>query len=91
MSEKTYINGLFLKKKTFPNGGSVVNVSINVDAFIDELQKYKNNKGYCNIVFQERKEADKFGNNMYSTLNTYTPPASETKTENTTKGDGLPF
>jgi len=73
MTEKTYVNGLFIKNKTFQNGGNVVNISINVDKFIEELKVLKNEKGYCNIVLQHRKETDKNGNNMYAILNTYTP------------------
>ena len=76
-TEKTYINGVFLKWKQFDNGGDVINASINVDAFIAELQKHKNAKGYCNVVIQNRKEADKNGNNMYITLDTFVPKNNE--------------
>jgi ABC-type Na+ transport system ATPase subunit NatA len=70
MSEKTYINGLFIKKKTL-QFGEVIGVSINVNSFIDELSRHQNEKGYCNITFMNRKEADKNGNNMYAVLDTY--------------------
>ena len=73
MAEKTYINGLFIKKKRFENGGNVINISINSNNFIEELLKHKNEKGYVNITLQDRREADKNGNNMYAILNTYTP------------------
>ena len=42
--EKTYLNGVFLKRKQFDNGGDLINASINVDAFIAELQKHRNAK-----------------------------------------------
>ena len=42
MAEETYINGLFIKKKRFENGGNVINISINSTTFIEELLKYKN-------------------------------------------------
>ena len=70
-NEKTYINGLFIKKVSFENGGDLINVSINTENFIEEIRKHTNSAGYCNIAFQNRKEADKNGNNMYAVLDTY--------------------
>jgi len=78
-TEKTYINGVFLKRKQFDNGGDLINASINVDAFIAELQKHRNAKGYCNVVIQNRKEADKNGNNMYITLDTFVPKNNDSQ------------
>ena len=65
MAEKTYINGLFIKKKRFENGGNVINISINSTTFIEELLKYKNEKGYVNITLQDRREADKHTNKAF--------------------------
>jgi len=75
-TEKTYINGIFLKRKEFQNGGDLINVSIKIDDFIAELQKHRNEKGYCNVVIQNRKEADKNGNNMYVILDTFVPKSN---------------
>jgi hypothetical protein len=75
MAEKTYINGLFIKKKTTPFES--INVSINVAEFVQQIQANANEKGYCNIVFQNRKEADKNGNNMYAVLDTFVPKSQE--------------
>ena len=50
-----------------------INISINSTTFSEELLKHKNEKGYVNITLQDRREADKNGNNMYAILNTYTP------------------
>ena len=75
MSTKTYINGLFIKKKTTPFES--INVSINVTEFVQQIQSNANEKGYCNIVFQNRKEADKNGNNMYAVLDTFVPKQQE--------------
>lgn len=83
--EKTYINGLFIKKVTFSNG-EIINLSINVDNLFQQLNELKNEKGYVNIVFKNRKEADKNGNNMYAELNTYTPKEKDVNNE-----DDLPF
>ena len=75
MSTKTYINGLFIKKKTTPFES--INVSINVAEFVQQIQANSNDKGYCNIVFQNRREADKNGNNMYAVLDTFVPKSQE--------------
>ena len=75
MSTKTYINGLFIKKKTTPFES--INVSIDVAEFVQQIQANSNDKGYCNIVFQNRKEADKNGNNMYAVLDTFVPKSQE--------------
>ncbi len=83
--EKTYINGLFIKKVTFSNG-EIINVSINVDNLFQQLNELKNEKGYVNIVFKNRKEADKNGNNMYAELNTFIQ-----KKESVDSDNDLPF
>lgn len=74
--EKTYINGLFIKKKIL-SFGEVINVSIKVAEFVQQLQSHTNANGYCNIVLQNRKEDDKNGNNMYAILDTYVPVKRE--------------
>lgn len=86
--EKIYINGIFVKKVQFQNGGCVINASINVDAFIKELQETKNEKGYCNIVIADRQQPDKNGNNMYVKVNKYKPKDKETQHQ---VDDVLPF
>lgn len=82
MSEKTYVNGIFLKEKTFNNGGSILNASINYVKFMEELQKHVNDKGYVNIQFCKRKSTDDKGNTHYAVLNTYTPNNSNVSVEN---------
>ena len=57
-TEKIYINGVFLKRKQFDNGGDLINASINVDAFIAELQKHKFAQVYWIVVMQNLMEAD---------------------------------
>ena len=42
MSTKTYINGLFIKKKTTPFES--INVSINVAEFVQQIQANANEK-----------------------------------------------
>jgi heme-degrading monooxygenase HmoA len=87
MSNKTYINGLFIKSKqtTF---GEVVSVSINAKTLIEELNKHTNAKGYVNIDLLRRKEADKQGNTHYAVLNEW-QPKSDYKAP--VANDDLPF
>lgn len=90
MAEKTYINGLFIKKKRFENGGNVINISINSTTFIEELLRHKNEKGYVNITLKDMRETDKNGNNMYAILDTYKPKENNGINNNDISTD-LPF
>lgn len=95
MSEKTYINGLFVKVKD-GKFGKEIEVSIIADKLIEELQKYKNAKGYVNIVHKERKEPDARGNTHYTVLNEWQKPQDEQPSNNQSQGsnapdDDLPF
>jgi hypothetical protein len=72
MSEKIYFNGVNGKKTMYGT-----RISINVEKFIEELKKYKNEAGYCNINVNDRKSPDKYGNNVYVTLDTWKPDASK--------------
>lgn len=49
---------------------------------LSELEKYVNEKGYCNIVVSKRKEADKFWNDLSVTISDYKP-------KETTKWDSI--
>ena len=94
MSNKTYINGLFIKSKqtTF---GEVVSVSINAKTLIEELNKHTNAKGYVNIDLLRRKEADKNGNTHYAVLNEWQPKGEYkpdgAKPYTTEDSENLPF
>jgi hypothetical protein len=93
MSDKTYINGLFIKVKE-TKFGEVVSVSINAKTLIDELNKHTNAKGYVNIDLLRRKEADKQGNTHYAVLNEWQPKSDykAPATSATTDDDGgVPF
>ena len=63
-----YFNSLRGKKSTYGT-----KVSVNVEKFIEELKAHQNEKGYVNMEFKERKEADKYGNNIYAVLDTWKP------------------
>jgi hypothetical protein len=69
--DKIYFNSLRGKK-----GQYSIKVSVNVEKFIEELKANQNEKGYVNLELKERKEADKFGNNVYAVLDTWKPTQS---------------
>jgi len=90
MAEKRYINGIFIKAvKT--QYGTLLNVSIS-ESGLKELQENQN-KGYVNVTFAERREADKKGNTHYAFYNDYKPEMKqETATQPETEtNDDLPF
>ena len=74
MSETIYLNSLRGKKTMYGT-----KVSINVESFIEELQKHKNEAGYCNLVIKDRKAPDKYGNNVYAVVDTWKPDPSKAK------------
>lgn len=61
------------KAKHFDNGGSVINVGIKVEDLADFCRKYKNERGYLNLVIQERREPGQYGDTHSICLDTYQP------------------
>lgn len=58
--EKIFAKGMFGKKKTFPNGGSVSKIAIKIEEFIPFLQLWANQEGYVNLqVSSQRNDPDK--------------------------------
>jgi len=52
MADKTYINGLFIKEKQFPNGGFILKASIkaeNVDSLCAQLKAAAKPDGWINL------------------------------------------
>lgn len=94
MSEKQYVNGIFIKEKTFSDGGSLINVSIS-KAALKEFAENLDEKGYAKITIAKRKEADKYGNTHYSYYNSYEPRTGTTQPDVTPDSDNndddLPF
>lgn len=43
--EKHYVNAVYISEKVFDNGGSVLDVSIKIDDFIEILQQIKSSTG----------------------------------------------
>ena len=94
-TDKIYINGLWLKKREFADGGSILKVSVLVDKFVADLQKYKKADGFVNFDIKARKEVKESGESHYAILDTFTPnqnnstpkPAPEAKKVKEEKSD----
>lgn len=77
-NDKDFVQGLFVDKKVFDSGGDITKLSIQVDRFIEYLQKNKNEKGYVNIDVKTSK-----GGKPYAQLNAFQAKSKEE--------DSLPF
>ncbi len=77
MSEKTYIDGLFIKRGK--GEYETLKVSIKAETFCEQIKTFVNDKGYVNIEIKPRKEVDKNGNTHYAELDTWKPTPKETK------------
>lgn len=98
MSEKTYINGVFIKESKYG-----IKMSIKTETFCEQIKALANEKGYVNIEIKPRKEVDKNGNSHYAELDTWQPDKAKTtaqvtkeavkadKVEDNEMIDDLPF
>jgi hypothetical protein len=77
---KNYIKGSIRKINVGSEGESKLIVSL----LLSELEAIKNEKGYVNVVIQERRESDAFGNTHYAYENDY-KPGGESKAGGTNK------
>jgi hypothetical protein len=116
MSEKTntdtnkkksiYADGLWLKERTFNDGGSSLNVSVLVDKFTEFMQKHKKADGFVNLTIWQKREPKEGGDTHYAVLDTWVPgvpksstapkaaktPGPKTATESTpTETEDVPF
>ena len=75
MADQKYMDGVFISKKEFPNGGSVINMDIVPDRLIAWLKSAPcTDKGYIKMQIQSKREPelDNFGNvKMFCALNDY--------------------
>jgi hypothetical protein len=89
MSDKIYINGIYVKEIE-TKYGSLIKLSFKVDKFIEELKEHEK-KGYVNVLVNKRREKDKYGNTHYATLDTYEKKEEDNYTvENPEIKDELP-
>tara|TARA_R100001443_G_scaffold115293_2_gene132730 strand:- start:1365 stop:1655 length:291 start_codon:yes stop_codon:yes gene_type:complete len=96
MSEKIYINGIFIREKEFENGGSIMKVDIpNVSEFCDQLIQLANSEGKISLDIKTRMNKSENGLTHYCQLNTFVPKEQSHGNQNVNKGfqtgDDVPF
>ena len=78
MPERQYIQKCKIVEKTFDDGGSLLNVSINVA----ELVEIADPTGWINLTIAKRREPSEKGATHYAYKNEFKPKTEE---------EGLPF
>ena len=71
--QKNYAKGIFCKEVTFKSGGSMMNLSINVEAFKAWLDTIKDEKGMAKVNVSKLREVNKYGNTHCAWQNTWKP------------------
>ena len=72
---KNYVKGS-AREKTFDNGSSLVNFSIN----INDIGQYADEKGWVQFTMSERRETDGYGNTHTIYINEFKPKPKEEET-----------
>lgn len=70
---KTYVDALFIKKKTFGTDGVALKVSVQCKDFFEFAKKHKNEGGWLNFDIMERKTPSEKGHTHYAVLDTWKP------------------
>jgi hypothetical protein len=100
MSDKIYINKCGLRKKTFDNGGSVLNCSFNMEELqVHAKPGYKEGETVIRLIIAERRQANDKGYTHYAYLDPFEPKkkssnesnANQPTQEKTNLGDDIPF
>jgi len=94
MSEKIYVgNG---KEKTFDNGGSIINVTLDVDDLAKAFKEYgwttPGQKRKIKVNVSKGRELDQYGNTHYVVVDTWKPtatPETHSNTADVTKQDSV--
>lgn len=83
MNQNIYATGIYIKQNPKFEG---LNISIKTSEFVKFLQSNTNEKGYCNISINPRKETTEYGITHYCKLNNWEPnqPADKTINSNST-------
>lgn len=97
--EKIFMNGIFVREKTFENGGSILNVDIiNVDEFSKQLQQYKNKDSKVTLEIKSRRVKAENGLTHYVEVSqfnmnkeTNSKPSSPNISTNNNNHDDMPF
>jgi hypothetical protein len=88
--KKTFINGLFIREKTF-EWGNILTLDINVASITEQLNKLKNDKGFVKIDLKRRQEKSEQGITHYAELNTFIPKGDIQSNQQASDKDDLPF
>tara|TARA_R100001015_G_C4628542_1_gene188742 strand:- start:754 stop:1038 length:285 start_codon:yes stop_codon:yes gene_type:complete len=94
MTDKIFINGVFLREKTFDNGGSIINIDItDVESFANQLRDNQKNGGKITLEIKERRNKTDNGLTHYMEVSQYVPKeTSQSSVNNNIKNnDDLPF
>ena len=85
-TDKTYVDAMFIKKRTFGEDGVALKVSVQCKDFFEFAKKHKNEGGWLNFDIMERKTPSEKGHTHYAVLDTWKPktegsaPAATAKT-----------
>lgn len=66
--KKVYFNGVQIKQ-----GQYGLKISVHVDKFIEQLQQYRNERGYVNMELKERQTVGQFGDTHSLLYDSWTP------------------
>ena len=93
MEEKIFMNGIFVREKTFDNGGSILNVDIvNVNEFAKQLQQHAKGDGKITLEIKSRREKAENGLTHYVEVSQFVPKEkSKQEFKTGDDNDDLPF
>ena len=98
MSDKIFINGVFLREKTFDNGGSIINMDItDVVDFANQLQDNAKADGKITLEIKERRNKGDNGLTHYVEVSQYvhvpkeSAPNPQIVNNDFKNDDNLPF
>lgn len=93
MSEKIFINGVFIREKQFDNGGKIITIDIpDIEQFYGQMRKLAEPSGKIRFDLKERLNKSDNGLTHYMQLNTFKPkPQQEQSYSNNNFDDDVPF
>jgi len=90
--EKIFMNGIFVREKTFDNGGSILNVDIvNVNEFAKQLQQHAKGDGKITLEIKSRREKAENGLTHYVEVSQFVPQPKKETNNSFETGDDVPF
>lgn len=93
MSEKIYIGNA--KKKTFQDGGSIINIMLDLDGMGEHFKDYgfttDQGRKKIKLILSKRREVDQYGNEYYVTVDTWKPDQQQSSQKPEEFKDDIPF